>query len=409
MNKQLFRSLGMLPAAALILGIGLISPAGAQEVDDTSRAGEQARLQAEKALVLKPLVKNRAEEILEKLEKSSLLGFEGPRGPYPWFGSVLGGGGLSVGGGYNLTFADDGSANFLAGWSIKNYKLLESSIVIPSFASGRIEPRIDLKWIDAPKVSFYGLGNDSGKDAKTSHLYRPARIGATLGVNITKWLSVGGGGDYLDVQTGSGNLGKSIEEIFTPDTAPGLGQRVTYGVARAFVAVDWRTSPGYTRRGGFYRIEWINYEPTGDKPLRFQQTDVEVRQFIPLYRENWVLAFRGVASMTSTSSTNQVPYFMMPYLGSGTTLRAFANRRFRDQNSLLLQGEYRWTPSHFVDMALFVDSGKVAAKRSDLNFDGMHIDYGVGIRFHGPKFTALRIDLARCNEGFNLIFSTSMF
>ncbi len=394
--------------ACAILCLTLSSPAIAQESDATSREEEQARLQAEKTKALTPLVGNRVEQFIVKIDNTGLLG-NAPRGLYPWFGSVLGGGGVSVGGGYRYAFADDGSANFLGGWSFKNYKLLQSNLTLPSFAAGRVQSSIDAKWIDAPKVSFYGLGNDSSKGDKTSYLYRPAIVGATLGVNITNWFSIGGGGDFLNVQTGPGDLDTSIEQIFTPDTAPGLSARINYGVARAFAAVDWRSSPGYTRRGGFYSFEWANYMQTGGGPYSFQQFDVDLRQFVPLLRENWVLVFRGFASMTTTSGTNQVPYFMMPYLGSGETLRAFQNRRFRDRNSLLLQAEYRWTPSHFVDMAIFTDAGKVAATRSDLNFEDLHTDYGIGIRFHGPKFTALRIDLAHCKEGFNLIFSTGIF
>jgi outer membrane protein assembly factor BamA len=141
----------------------------------------------------------------------------------------------------------------------------------------------------------------------------------------------------------------------------------------------------------------------------FQQFDTELQQYIPLLRENWVLVFRGAASTTTTSTNNRVPYFMMPYLGSGETLRGFQNRRFRDRNSLLLQAEYRWTPAHLVDMALFTDTGKVAANSSDLNFDGLHTDYGIGIRFHAPKLTVFRIDLAHSNEGFNVVFSTGIF
>jgi hypothetical protein len=409
MIRRHLNTLCVFLAAVVMLGPGLTAPARAQGGDDTSRAGEEARVQAEKAKALRPLAANKAEEILLRVEKSGLIGFAGPRGLYPWFGSVLGGGGVGVGGGYKFTFGDDGSANFLAGWSFKNYKLLQSNLVFPTLAAGHLESRIDVKWIDAPKVSFYGLGNDSSKDSKTSYLYRPTRVDLNLGFNVTKWLSIGGSGGLLDVQTGPGHLDTSIEEKFTPADAPGLGERVTYGVARAFAVIDWRTSPSYTRRGGFYSFEWANFMQKGGGPYGYQQFDVDLRQFVPLLRENWVLVFRGAASLTTTNDTNEVPYFMMPYLGSGETLRAFQNRRFRDRNSLLLQAEYRWTPSHFVDMALFSDAGKVAAKRSDLNFDHLHVDYGIGIRFHGPKFTALRVDLARCNEGWNLIFSTGMF
>jgi outer membrane translocation and assembly module TamA len=50
-------------------------------------------------------------------------------------------------------------------------------------------------------------------------------------------------------------------------------------------------------------------------------------------------------------------------------------------------------------MALFVDVGKVARERRDLDFDELKTAYGIGMRFHGPTFTPLRLDVARGNEG----------
>ncbi len=394
--------------ACATLCMALRGLAVAQEPDAASREDEQARRQAERAKSLTPMVSNKGERAIITLEDTGLLGTP-PRGPYPWAGSVLGGGGVSVGGGYRFAFADDGSANFIAGWSVKSYKLLQSNLKFPSFADRRIHTSINAKWIDAPKVSFYGLGNDSKKGDKTSYLYRPTRVGATLGVDLTKWFSIGGGADFLNVHTGRGQLGTSIEEVFTPLTTPGLGAETNYAVVRAIAAIDWRDSPFYARRGGLYSFEWANYLQFDGSNYNFGQFDADLQQFIPLFRENWVLVLRGATSMTSTGGNNRVPYFLMPYLGSGETLRGFQDRRFRDRNSLLLQAEYRWTPSHFVDMALFADTGKLAARHSDLNFDGLHTDYGIGIRFHGLKSNGLRIDLARGNEGFNLVLSTGLF
>jgi outer membrane translocation and assembly module TamA len=59
----------------------------------------------------------------------------------------------------------------------------------------------------------------------------------------------------------------------------------------------------------------------------------------------------------------------------------------------------------YVDMAIFYDAGKVASRRSDLDFDGLKSDVGIGIRFHSPRATALRIELARGNEGLRFIFA----
>ena len=69
---------------------------------------------------------------------------------------------------------------------------------------------------------------------------------------------------------------------------------------------------------------------------------------------------------------------------------------------LLLAAEYRWFPSRILDMALFVDAGKVAAERRDVDLDGLKTGYGIGARFHGPTFVPLRLDLAHGKEGFRI-------
>jgi outer membrane translocation and assembly module TamA len=56
-------------------------------------------------------------------------------------------------------------------------------------------------------------------------------------------------------------------------------------------------------------------------------------------------------------------------------------------------------------MAFFYDAGKVASRREDLNFSGLKQDVGVGVRFHGPTATPLRIDVAKGDEGVNIVFS----
>jgi hypothetical protein len=138
----------------------------------------------------------------------------------------------------------------------------------------------------------------------------------------------------------------------------------------------------------------------------FQRLDGEVIQHVPILRETWVLAVRGRVE-TTLNDNDQVPYFLLPALGSGSTLRAFTSDRFRDRHSMLFTGEFRWLPSTAVDMAFFYDAGKVTSRRSDLDFKRLKSDVGIGIRFHGLIATPLRIDLAIGNEGLNLVFSSS--
>ena len=73
-----------------------------------------------------------------------------------------------------------------------------------------------------------------------------------------------------------------------------------------------------------------------------------------------------------------------------------------------MSGEFRWIPNRLgLDMALFYDTGKVAHQWDDLSFRGLKSDVGIGVRFHTPIATPLRIEVAKGSEGFNLVFSAN--
>jgi hypothetical protein len=86
-------------------------------------------------------------------------------------------------------------------------------------------------------------------------------------------------------------------------------------------------------------------------------------------------------------------------------LRGFSSWRFRDRNSVLFSGEYRWAAGPLVDMAIFVDAGKVAARGAGLNFRNLEVSHGIGLRVHTPSRTVARVELARSREGASVILS----
>ena len=161
--------------------------------------------------------------------------------------------------------------------------------------------------------------------------------------------------------------------------------------------------PGTPGTAVYYGAEYHNYADRADA-YNFERVDAEAIQHIPILRENWVLSFR--ARMQTTLGDAVVPTFLLPSLGSGSTLRAYSSWRFRDRHSELFSAEWRWIPNRLgLDMALFYDAGKVTAERRELDFDGLTSNVGVGVRFHGPLATPLRIELAHGREGMHLVFS----
>ena len=365
----------------------------------STRTEAIAEQQAEKAKQLGVEGPSKAEQIIRQVLLSPLL--SGGDGVYPWFGSVFSGTGMAIGAGYLKRFEDNGSANVQAGISINNSKTVRGAVASPEVWRDMLQFHASAQWLDARGVSYYGRGQDSDRANRERYDYKPVDLTTYATFKPGRFFTLSGGYSLLDFTT--------VRDVplFDSDEMPGVDRDLIYGIASASVAFDWRTSPGYSTRGGYYRATFENSRELEGRPFSFRAQEYEVVQLLPLVREQFVLAGRALMTLTSTGEGHQVPIVLAPFLGSGTTLRGYSNRRFTDRNRVLLSGEYRWRPSRYLDMALFLDAGQVAATRNELDVSEFDTSWGIGARFHGPNFTALRIEAARGREGLRLVFTGS--
>jgi hypothetical protein len=391
--------------AALVILAGLCTDAHSQEAGgpgQQSRQGLLAAQQAEKSRNIQPRQPNKAEALVDWIEDVFV---EDPSGFYPYLGSVYHGGGLTLGPGYRKYFGDHSFWDIKGLYSVKNYKLLEGRTESRDHLGRRLSFGSRLGWRDATQVGYYGLGTQSKPEDRANFRFKQTYADGHFVFQPVRWVPVRGSVAYEHWNTLQGQgADPSIDTRYTSATAPGLGADPTYLHSQLAAGIDWRQSPGYTRRGGLYQATFHDYRNNKGGTYSFQRLDADLIQHLPLLRETWVLAFRGRVE-TTLNDNNLIPYFLLPALGSGRTLRAFASDRFRDRHSLLMNAEFRWTPGTALDMALFYDAGKVTSRRSDLDFKGLKSDVGIGFRFHGPLSTPLRIDLAVGNEGWKLVFS----
>ena len=257
-------------------------------------------------------------------------------------------------------------------------------MALPTFANNRARLTLTGRYIDAPDVRYFGVGDSSHKVDETRFGYTPTSGGARLDVDVSKHLSIGGGVEYNHVKTSEGKTAPSIETVFSPANTPGLEiAKYDYVKSSARAAFDWRRRPGYTGSGGLYRVQFDDFRERNNSPYSFNSVEAEARQLIPILRANWVIALRAVATITDFDEGSAVPYFLLPSLGGGTTLRGYPDFRFRDRNRLVMNAELRWTPARFMDMAIFYDTGKVTARREDLDFEDLKESYGIGMRLIG--------------------------
>ena len=385
--------------------IGAATTAVAQPPEPETRQSTIENTAAEKAQSLQPYEVTTAEKVIARIEKrftNQTIKW------HPYLESAYRGGGFAAGLGYMFHTSAYSTLDVRGSYSVNSYKLGEAEFISPRLFDRRGELTVLGGWRDATEVAFYGFGMNTSSGDRTNYGFEQPFGSALLTIRPTRRLFLVRGGFEAarwDLKSGKGTA-PSVDEVFTPGSLPGLDTTTTFLHSQATVGVDWRAAHGYARRGGFYGVTGHDYTDRDDA-LGFRRLDYEVIQHIPILRETWVVSLHGLARTTYDKGDQAAPFYMLPSLGGGSSLRGFSSFRFTDRHSLLLQAEWRIMANRFFESAVFYDAGKVAARRSDLDLKHLKSDYGFGVRFHAPLVTVLRVDVARSNEGTRLVFAAA--
>lgn len=318
-------------------------------------------------------------------------------GLYAKLGSITTGSGFAYGAGFRTQRLFDGDAalDTWGGYSLKGYWAAEARVRFPRLANGHLQVEGYGRTHDYPQEDYFGLGPDSQRSAQADFKLRAETFGTRVGVRFAPIAVVGAGVEYLNprVSDGTDESIYSISAQFDESTAPGLSAQPDFIRTIAFIDVDYRR-PLNARNGGWYRAELNHYSDRDLNLYSFNRFDVDLRQFVSFLSERRVLVGRVAASTSDTDAGQTMPFYLMYTLGGNDTLRGFRDYRFRGPHGLLLQAEYRFEIWSGLDAALFYDAGKVAMRRSDLNFKDLESNYGFGFRFNTDNGIVLRVDTA---------------
>jgi hypothetical protein len=365
-------------ALVMLMLLAATSPALAQE----TREQELARQRAEKATALHPFVPDKLEKRIERVTK--LLNTNRPL--YPFVGGLFEGSGPAVGPAFRARFGDSGKFTAFTARSLDGGTGAGGVLTFPSLFSGRIRFESSGNWLETNAMHGYTTGNDS-TNGRFDFAFRSTSAGIIGRFELTRQIEAGAGVDAIAIRT---------------DTVD-----PTYMRTHVFAKFDSRKPGGYASAGGLYRVDALLYHQVNDGASSFRRFDAEANQFFPIFRHNWAIALRAKASTTETAAGQSVPFFLLPTLGGGQSLRGYSTGRYRDRASMLFSAEYRWTAGPFIDMALFIDAGRVAPSLSQLNFRELKRSYGIGTTLHSFDAAIFRIDVARTAQGARLLFSLS--
>ena len=259
-----------------------------------TRAEKIAQQQADKARTAEPYTPNRVEKFFEKFEGW----FSGaPRGWYPAFGTVYPTGGFTFGGGYRHYIGYDSFVDAGALYSIRGYKKVQ----------------ITRQHTQSPgRAGVPGrLGRLVGRDRDP--LLR-ARYRLRSGRRDELPLEPGLHGGRRRAAPGrlaQASLGRRgwtttrRRPAWVPPRQSRRGSRrrqrrcsanrgCTCAASSPPPSTGW-DSPGYSRRGGLYRVAYEVFNPLGREDDTFGFVRTEIVQHIPILRETWVVSLRARA------------------------------------------------------------------------------------------------------------------
>jgi len=258
---------------------------------------------------------------------------------------------------------------------------------------------------------FYGIGNDSPKGDETNYTNTQELAQVQVGLNFNHvWqLLYTGRMRSVDVTAGTlagiPTLESRFGHIFGDGTTNVLLNRFS-------IIYDTRDDLTVPSKG----MEWIAYAGGAARSgilndSLYSEAGLDGRNFWPIAAKTVLAAHMALRYLPSA---NQVPFWALSSLGGGESqtgggqpLRGFGQGRFYDRNSFAASAELRRTVFSFdavstrvdIEMAPFLDLGRVFSRTSTLPFEQLHHVVGVGFRGIARPFVVGKVDVGYGNEG----------
>jgi outer membrane protein assembly factor BamA len=262
--------------------------------------------------------------------------------------------------------------------------------------NGPVELWTEYRFEDYPQEDFFGVGLSSSLATRTSYDLDTNDISLRGLVKLGDSLRIGTKVGYMNPQVGPGHDRNfpSIERFFTDAEAPGLAAQPNFLHTALFTEVDYRDQRGNAREGGLYRASFGVWDDRTQQQFDFRRLDAQAVHYVPVApSKKHVVSGQVGLSYVNNKSGNRVPFYFLPYVGGMDSIRSYRDFRFKDENALWINLEYKWTVISYLSLATFFDVGEVQRHWEEIGFGGLKRGYGFGVRFHTPQLDLGRIDV----------------
>lgn len=244
--------------------------------------------------------------------------------------------------------------------------------------------------------TFWGIGNDAPDEAEED--FTP--VSYELSFELQRQVGPGwyaglvGQAAYrrLDAVADGGLLATRAVPGTSDGRIVGLGVSLTR---------DTRDNTVFPRSGNYHQLSGRLYDGALGSEYQFASITADLRRYTSPGGGH-VLALRVLGQGT----VGTAPFDRMPQLGGDALLRGYFGGRFRDQDLIALQAEYRMRVWWRFGAVGFVSAGQVAPRIGDLGLDRFKPAAGAGLRILLSPEEGLNI---RADYGWGFAVNSSGF
>ena len=295
----------------------------------------------------------------------------------------------------------------VASYSTKIQRDIDLNYKNVAAGGGRYILAGQITWFKNAFRRFFGLGNQASESNETNYTSREGLVQLTAGINLHPDFAILWSERYHDVQVQQGAVDSlpQTKTLFPKLVGIDGAQVVGHKFALRY---DTRDKQLVTTRGTYIigSIE-LNQNLLHKDPNRWLRTTFDARYFLPHNDDQMVFVARFLADAVNGHG---VPFYEQPTLGGETTLRAFGQSRFIQDTVLLINLEERVRVGRKeifdydldVEIAPFVDVGRVMNKFTLQKLSNPQVNPGVGLRVVAQPHVVGRFDFAYGKDGPNV-------
>ncbi len=277
--------------------------------------------------------------------------------------------------------------------------------------------------ISLNKLTYFGEGPGTAESARSYYGMTETIVGGNAIFPVLPKLNMSlyaeANGRFVDLRPGDGQPSPSIEQLYTPVTAPGLNAQPAFAQFGEGVQIRPELAGGYIRLN--YLATFQEYIAS-NSGFSFERLTLNLSHQFPLYSRTRSLIpndFNGPDDCSVSAGTHScpaatrnlegsfgllflmndsfvpsghnVPFYFQPTLGGSDidgnpALPSYQDYRFRAPNNLLLRGSFEHSIYGPLGVTAMLDEGKVALTRGGLDFTHLLHSYSAGLTLRAGGF-----------------------